>query len=409
MPDSSIIDSLQQKLKRSVSPFRVKPSPVLSLSEGAVAVMTYTPAADKMKVFSAFIREGIENGDRITYTYPNEESGIVRDELKKHGIDVEKCERNGTLRLRSLTEHFMTDGNFDKDRAVKKGLDERVEAKKKGYKHLRELEDVGNFSFLNGKWQKYLEYWNDPKWETPSGPYTEILDYTPFMMELTTFNLEGINEAQLAEMLKAFWVESPSFTVFINLLEDTDAFSKLLDMPHHKLIGRKILLEFDPASNYEKVIDSLTKEAIANINPMFVFTSPKSILHACLAKEPVVKFFLLSTSILTPKSTSENEILVPAKNMTLILDSLNKALEEYTHANVFLVFDKLSELIELVGPENTYSFLHYALDMLSSARVTALFLLNTLAHEPRVVSRIRALFPNLLIYRKNELEVVKIS
>jgi len=211
MPISPLIDSLRRKMKPPTSSFRVKASPVLSLSEGAVAVMTYTPAADKMKVFSAFIREGIENGDRITYTYPNEESGIVRDELKKHGIDVEKCERNGTLRLRSLTEHFMTDGNFDKDRAVKKGLDERVEAKKKGYKHLRELEDVGNFSFLNGKWQKYLEYWNDPKWETPSGPYTEILDYTPFMMELTTFNLEGINEAQLAEMLKAFWVESPSF------------------------------------------------------------------------------------------------------------------------------------------------------------------------------------------------------
>jgi hypothetical protein len=49
------------------------------------------------------------------------------------------------------------------------------------------------------------------------------------------------------------------------------------------------------------------------------------------------------------------------------------------------------------------------LDMLSSARATALFLLNTSAHEPQVASCLRELFNNQLMYRGNQLKVVKAS
>jgi len=371
--------------------------------------MTYTSAVDKMKAFSAFIRQGLENGDLVDYTYPDEESETIRTKLKEHGIDVEKHERNGTLFLRSLTEYYMPDGKFDKNRAIKKGLDDRVEAKSKGYKHLREIEDLGDFSFLNGQWQTYIDYWDDPKWEIPSGPYTEILSYTPFMIELTAFNIEGIDEEQLAEMLKVFWARNPAYTVFIDLLEYTDAFSKRLGMPHKKLIGRKILLEFDPYSDEAKVIDSLTKETIANVEPIFIFTSKTSLMYSLIRKHQAVKFFLLSPSISIPKSTSENAILLPAKNTALILDSLSKVLEQYAHTNIVLVFDKLSELINLVGFDKTYKFLLYVLEMLPTTKATALFILNTSAHDPKVVSRMRGLFHNQLTYEKDELKVIKIT
>ncbi len=409
MPSFSIRDSLRRRWKRSVSSFRARPGPVLSIGDGELAVMTYTPAVDKMKVFSAFIREGLENGDLVDYTYPDEESGIVRTKLKKYGIDVEKHEKNGTLLLRSLTEYYMPDGKFDKDRAINKGLDSRVEAKRKRYKHLRELEDLGDFSFLNGQWKTYIDLWDDPKWETPSGPYTEILSYASFMIELTAFNVEGIGKTQLAEMLKAFWVGNPSYTIFIDLLENTNAFSKLINMPHKKFVGRKFLLEFDPASDHEKVIDSLVKEAIANTYPIFVFTSTTSILHTYLAKQPAVKFFLTSTSVSTPELTTENEVILPAKNTALILEALSKVLEEYAHTNVFLVFDKLSDLINLVGFDKAYKFLLYALDILPTTKATALFLLNANAHEPRLVSRIRGLFYNQLTYDKDGLKIVKVT
>jgi KaiC/GvpD/RAD55 family RecA-like ATPase len=382
---------------------------VLSIGEGEMAVVTYTSAVDKMKVFSAFIREGLENGDLVDCGYPDEESETFRAKLKEYGIDVEKYERKGALVLDSLSEWYMPDGKFDKERAIRMGLEARAEAKRKGYKHFRAFEDLGDFSFLDGQWQTYMKYWDDPIWETPSGPYTEILDYTPFVIEMVAFNVESIGEVQLAEMFEAFWVGNPSYTVFIDLLEHTNAFSKLLGISHKKLVGRKFLLEFNPSSDEGEVIDSLTKEAIANVESIFIFTSERSPTYSRLAKHRAVKFFLSSISALTPESRSENEVILPAKNTALILDSLSKVLEQNVHTNIFLVFDKLSELINLVGFDKAYKFLLYVLEMLSSKRTTALFLLNASAHESRVVSQIRGLFHNQLTYDKDGLKTVKIT
>jgi predicted transcriptional regulator len=381
----------------------------LNIKEGEMAVVTYTSAVDKMKVFSAFIREGLENGDLVDYTYPDEESETVRAKLKENGIDVEKYERKGALVLNSLSEWYLPDGKFDEERTFRMEFEARAEAKRKGYEHYRALEDLGDFSFLNGQWKTYTDYWDNPIWEIPSGSYTELLDYTPFVIELTAFNVEGIGEAQLAEMCKAFWVENPTYTVFIDLLEYTNAFSKLLNISHQKLVGRKILLEFDPSSEYEKVIYSLAKEATANVCPLFVFTSPTSILHASLAKQAATKFFLLSTSTPMPESKAENEVILPAKNMASLTDALNKVLDEYALTNVFMVFDKLSELINLVGFDKTYKFLLDVTEMLHQNKATAIFLLNKNAHELQIISHIRELFHNLLTYDKDGLKVVKVS
>ncbi len=403
-----IINSLRRAWKQSISSIKTKPSPVLNIKDGEVAVVTYTSAVDKMKVFSAFVREGLENGDLVDYGYPDEESGTIRAKLEEYGVDVEKYEREGALVLDSLTEWYLPDGKFDVERAISMEFQTRTEAKRKGYKHYKALEDLGDFSFLDGQWQRYIEYWDNPAWETPSSSNIEILDYTPFVTELDAFNVEGIGEVQLAEMLKAFWVGS-SFTMFIDLLEHTNAFSKLLGIPHKKLVGRKILLEFSPSSDYEIVIDNLAKEAVANVCPIFVFTSTKSSLHAVLAKQSAIEFFLLSHSISMPELTSDNEILLPANNTALILDSLSQVLEKYADINIFVVFDKISEFIGLVGFDRTYKLLFHMLDMLPPKKTTAFFLLNKSAHEPQVVSRIQGLFHNLLTYNKNGLEVVKTS
>lgn len=42
----------------------------------------------------------------------------------------------------------MSDGEFDKEKAVQFVLDFLSEAERKRYKHVRHIEDVGNFSFL---------------------------------------------------------------------------------------------------------------------------------------------------------------------------------------------------------------------------------------------------------------------
>jgi hypothetical protein len=128
-----------------------------------------------------------------------------------------------------------------------------------------------------------------------------------------------------------------------------------------------------------------------------------------LANQSAVKFFLTSFSTSTPQSTSENTVVLPAKNAPLILDAVNKVLETYEDANVCFIFDILSELLSTVGREKTFTFLRYAFDLLSSEKTTSLFLLNTGAHDAEVVSRLKNLFSTQLTYSKNGLEVVKTS
>jgi hypothetical protein len=394
----------------------LKVGPVLNLREGETILAMYTSAAEKMKIFSAFIREGLENGDAVDYLYPDEENETVRAKLKEYGVDVEKHEKNGALFMMSLTENFMSNGKFDCEKAVNAGLNRWAEAKRKGYKHMRDIEDLGDFSFVNGQWQKYVkDYWLDPRWDDPDvSEWVESREkvgvvYTPFLKEITAVNVESMTETEVTELLKTFGEGPMAPARFFDLIENMSLFSGSIGLDHARLIGRRILLEFDPVSDYEKVVDRLAKESIANVEPIFVFTSNASPLRRYLAKQPSIKFFLTSISTSIPKSSSENTVLLPAKNAPLILDTLSKVLKTYADADVCFVFDILSELLTSIGREKTFIFLRHALDLLSSEKTTSLFLLNTGAHQTEVVSQLRTLFSNQLAYDKNGLEIVKTS
>jgi len=414
VPKLSIIDFLRRRRKPSIPSNILKAGPVLNFREGVEIIVTYTSAADKMKFFSAFIHEGLQSGDAVWYIYPDEESETVRAKLKEHGINVEKYEKAGTLHMNSLTEHFMSDSEFDKEKAVQAALDFWNEAERKGYKHVRHIEDLGDFSFINGQWQKYVtNYWLDPIWDDPNvSEWVESKEsgvaYKPFIIEITATNMEHMTETQVTEILKAFKGYTAPEWACIDLIEFMNSFSGSIGLDHERLIGCKILLEFDPVSDYEKVVDSLAKESMANVEPIFVFTSSTSSIHTHLDKRPTVKLFLTSISASTPKSAGENKVFLPATNVPLILDAVSKVLETYADANVCFVFDILSELLTSMGQEKTFIFLHHALDMLSSEKITGLFLLNTRAHDPKTVSMIRSLFNNQLTYGKEGLQAVKL-
>jgi len=117
----------------------------------------------------------------------------------------------------------------------------------------------------------------------------------------------------------------------------------------------------------------------------------------------------MSISTSTIQLGSENEVLIPANNIDLILDSIDNVTKAYPEANVSIVFDGLSDLLSSLDPERTFTFLRHALQTLSSEKTTALFLLNTSAHDPKIVSRLRSVFYNQLVYRKAGLQAVKLS
>jgi len=381
-----------------------------------------------MKLFSTFIREGLDNGDKIEYDHPDEESETVRARLKEYGINVEKYEKKGALEIESVSSFFMANGKLDLEKAVVKGLNGWAEAKRKGYKHVRSIEDLGDFSSIDGQWQKWIrEFWSDPNWSDPnisdwvtsSEPVGVV--YDSFLMEITAINVEHMTPNQVNEMLRVFGKGKVVPARLIDVLEDTGLFSESIGLDHERLVGRKILLEIDPVSDYEKVVEKLANESMANMEHLLIFTSGNSSIHTHLAKQPMTKLFLTSLSTSTPQSVSEKEMFLPAKSTSLILDTLSKALESCTgadicignvcrtDANVCIVFDVLSELLSTVGRERTFTFLRQALVMLSSEKTTSFFLLNTGAHDAEVVSQLRNLFSNQLAYNKNGMEVVKTS
>lgn len=377
----------------------------IHLREGEVAVMLYTSAVDKMKIFSTFIREGLENGDLVDYAYPDEEGETIRAKLKEYGIDVEKYERNGALELTGLTEYYLSDGNFDKERAIRQALDGRAEAQRKGYKHFRELNDVGNFSFVNGQWQVFYDCWDDPRWGALPG--TGIL-YDPFIKELLVINIEDMSEEQVADFVKAFCGEGGAR--LIDLMEHADTFSKTLELNHKQLVGRKFLFEFGPLSSYEKLVRDFVTEATANVETTVVFTPRGSPIHSALSHEKNLRFFLLTQRVSAPTiGASETEMLLPANNSSLMLDAFEKLLNANAQGRVCLVFDSLSELIRSIGLGKTYKFVQYALEMLYSERVTALFLLTSSAHDPKATSTLRGLFENQLAYGEEGMQAVKLS
>jgi DNA-binding Lrp family transcriptional regulator len=416
MPNLSVISSQRQRLRRSIPSNLLETGPVLDFRGGESIIATYTTAADKMKVFSAFIREGLENGDAVDYFYPDEESETVRAKLVEHGIDVEEYEKDDTLSMISHTENIMLNGKLDYGKAVIDCLNRWAEAKRKGYNHVRIIEDVGDFSFINGQWQKYItDYWLDPRWNDPAvsewveSEETVGVAYVPFLMDITAVNVERMSETQVRDIIKTFSGEKDQPTRFIDLFEYVDAFSKGISLSHKELIGRKFLLEFDPTSEYETVVEDFVKEFMANVEPVYVFTSATSTLHKHLAKDSAIKFLLMSTSTSAIKPKSKNEVVIPANNTDLISDSIDEVMKTHSKTNRSIVFDGLSDLLSSLDPERTFTFLRHVLQTLSSERTTALFLFNTSAHDPKIVSRLRSMFYDQMIYRKAGLQAVKLS
>jgi hypothetical protein len=217
-----------------------------------------------------------------------------------------------------------------------------------------------------------------------------------------------MSETQIHDMLKTFDRGKHPPTRLINLLEHADTFSKRIGISHQELLGRRILFEFDPTSDYENIVDDFVKEAMANAEATPTFTYTASTIYKCLAKHPTIKFFKMSTSAPNIQQESENEILIPAGNINLILDFLAKVTKAHSETNVSIIFDGLSDLLISLEPERALVFLHNALHTLSSKRVTALFLLNSSAHDQETVSRLRSMFYTQLAYTKEGLQVVKL-
>jgi len=345
---------------------------------GDQIVLIYEKDEAKMTPIARFVNEGVNQQNRVLYFHSNDE-GAARDELSRNGVDVKHNLTKGNLRLPSLESLYQGENLLDEEAAIGQCQELANETRALSKNGLRIVIDYGDR--IKRPLQKFVSHIADSRWATPD-------HYVQVMMTFADRAFE--NEQATLSLLK-------SKVPVIDLTESSDVFSRTVGLSHDEIAGRKILLEYDPLSGYEKILKSLATEATSNFERVILFTRKDSPIHSTMEDEPGLKMFVLTSRVSYPKEESENVVLIPAFDSSLILDSMNKTIEAYAATPFTMIFDNISHQIFTLGTERAHSFVRQALELMVSNRITGVFLLNYPAHDVKTVSMFENLFDLELI------------
>ena len=168
-----------------------------------------------------------------------------------------------------------------------------------------------------------------------------------------------------------------------------------------QMVGKTMLLEIDPKSDYQKVLSSFVSEVKNSDELLFIVTNENSTLHSTFSGDHNVRFLLLTSKASSPHPINEKETYLPASDLSALLhacEEIKKIAAATTEKTVNLLFDNLSDIILTCGFERTYKFTRLLLKEISSPRTRVLFLFNPAAHDQAVSSSIRDLFHINLAY-----------
>ena len=166
-------------------------------------------------------------------------------------------------------------------------------------------------------------------------------------------------------------------------------FSKQLGVEHSKLAGKKILLEFDPRTDYERFVRDFALECAFLGESVIIITKKGSNIRQALEADQGIKFIDLERG-----------------------PELLAMLKENTQGALGMVIDSLTDLA-LDNSNNqhngVYKFVQSAIETLDDQRITAIFLLNPSAHDPKDISSVRGAFSNQLAYGKEGVTVARMG
>lgn len=171
-----------------------------------------------------------------------------------------------------------------------------------------------------------------------------------------------------------------------------DSFSRLLNTKHQSLSNSRILLEYDPTSNYEEAVQKFAREFQANVDPIAIFTSMGSPTYRQFRGQHNLRLFTFSTKTSTPSKVSEEHVLLPERDTSLLLDAVDKLLQANQGRLVGMVFDVFTDLILFQGFEKGYGVLSSVVEMSESESASSLVLINFAALDEQSINGIRGLF-----------------
>ena len=170
-----------------------------------------------------------------------------------------------------------------------------------------------------------------------------------------------------------------------------------------------MLLEADPAANYERAIRDFAQEMISSGRVVFVFTSKGSPVHMLLRQLTGIHFFVLSDVSYPKASGAPLEVSVPRNDHSVLLNVMDEAVTKTPEPRKAIVLDNISSMILDAGFQETYKFLRQVNEIVSHGDVNSLFLVLSKAHDEKTMNLIKNLYSGQLVFDSSGLRVKKQS
>jgi len=166
-------------------------------------------------------------------------------------------------------------------------------------------------------------------------------------------------------------------------------FARQLGKEHNELVGKKMLLEFDPRTDYRRLVRDFALECAFLGESVTILTQRGSSVRQVFEGDQGLKFIDLERA---------SEFLPVMKQnvdgaLSIVIDSLTDlALNQTATGGAYV---------------GMYKLVQHALETLDEPRITALFLLNPSAHDAKDVASVRGLFGSQFVYEKNEITITR--
>ncbi len=361
--------------------FEVEHLPVL-VNEGKPTILLYSSTTDKMKILSSYIQDCILNKYCVAYFFPAMEKETVIEGLKKNGVNVEKTLKKGMLILFPVlksNENFKE--SFSSFLGNIKGLGKD--------KKVCILVDYGNIHKTSKEAAQFFSMLESLKKEILQRKLAVLITFN-----MDTLSIEEVQKLRCFQFRTAFMVED-LFPVHLN------EFSGKVGLSHSQVVGKKILMEFNPALHYEDYVHDFLLEGITNANLSITFLRKGSKLQTL----PNMKKVMLSVDTKTPIEVKGKTLIVSMTDASIILEAFRRILDEYP--NSWIVVDNLSDITLTIGFEKTYSLLRHVSELLADREATVMFLFNPGAHDKKVREAFRAMTDIIITLKSSGPKLIK--
>ena len=348
----------------------------VSSSSEEDTVVLYNTESDRKRLVERFVDDGIATGQELVFYVIKSEVPFYRAILKGTAADHSHA-KGPQMTIQSID--FAT-GDASNDLTVPPGF----------HRSKRELVDLGELSLdqCNLIISKVSSLDNLP------GPRRKPRIWALNVEEAQSGTLDALREANPKARVR-------------DLALQQDSFSKLFNTKHQALSKSRILLEYDPTSNYEDAVQKFAREFQANVEPIAIFTSMGSPTFRQFRGQHNLRMFTFSTKTSTPSKVSEEHVLLPERDTSLLLDAVDKLLQANHGRLVGMVFDVFTDLILFQGFEKGYGVLSSVVEMSESESASILVLINLTALDERSLNGIRGLFRSQAKYDMNGFRVVR--